>query len=425
MSVRRAPFGEKYAFVVAGVVFAALLFTAALRSSTGVLMVPWEKAFGWDRGVISLAAAIGIFLYGLAGPFAAAVMQTLGVRRTMLAALALMAASTGLTLLVREPWQLILTWGVLSGLGSGCVAMVLAATVVNRWFVKNRGLVSGALTASTATGTLIFLPVLSAVAERFGWAPVVAILALSLAAMIPLVFLLLPERPADIGQRAYGADPAAPPAAPAASGNPARLALQALGEAGRKADFWLLFGGFFICGLTTNGLVGTHMISFCADQGLALTTAAGVVAMMGVFDLFGTTASGWLTDRFDSRKLLFAYYGLRGLSLIYLPYSDFSLASLSVFAVFYGLDWIATVPPTLRLANQAFGEAKAPIVFGWIFMGHQLGAAAAAFAAGEVRTVTGSYLDAFVAAGAAGLIAAALSLMIGRGRARPALAAAG
>lgn len=411
----RRRFGPRYAFIVAGLVFTALLVTAALRSSTGVLILPWQQAFGWDRGVISLAAAVGILLYGLVGPFAAAVMQTFGVRRTMLGALSLMTLANILTLFVSEPWQLIMTWGVLSGLGSGCVAMVLAATVVNRWFVRHRGLVSGLLTASTATGTLIFLPALASLAESAGWRPVVITLAVATGLMIPLVMTFLPERPADIGQAAYGADStsAAPPAP--AIGNPAAMALGALAMAAGKRDFWLLFAGFFICGLTTNGLVGTHMISLCADQGLALTAAAGLMAMMGVFDLVGTTASGWLTDRFDSRKLLFVYYGLRGLSLIYLPFSDFSLYSLSLFAVFYGLDWIATVPPTLRLANQAFGDLKAPIVFGWIFMGHQMGAATAAFAAGAMRTATGSYLESFVLAGFAALLAAALSLMIGRG----------
>jgi MFS family permease len=416
--MRTSRLGQNYAFVVAGTVFLALMVAAALRSSTGVLMTPWERAFGWDRATISLAAAVGIFLYGLAGPFAAAVMQSFGVRRTVVGALAVMAVATALTLLVREPWQLVATWGVLSGLGSGCVAMVLAATVVNRWFVKRRGLVSGLLTASTATGSLIFLPLFGRIAETAGWRPVVIILAVSLAALIPLVLAFVRERPADLGLVPYGGDPDAPTPPPAPAVNPARLALEALAAAAGRKDFWLLFGGFFICGLTTNGLVGTHMIALCTDRGLALTTAAGLLAAMGLFVLFGTTASGWLTDRIDSRKLLFAYYGLRGLSLIYLPYSDFSFVSLSAFAVFYGLDWIATVPPTLRLANESFGEAHSPIVFGWIFMGHQLGAATAAFAAGVLRTSTGSYVDAFVGAGAAALAAAVMSLFIG-GRGRP------
>lgn len=405
--------GQRYAFVVAGVIFLALLFTAGLRSSTGVLMVPWQESFGWTRQSISLAAAVGIFLYGLAGPFAAAIMQRFGIRRTLLGALVLMSLATGLTLMVTAPWQLLLTWGVLSGLGSGCVGMVLAATIVNRWFVARRGLITGLLAASTATGTLIFLPGLAALTEWGGWRPVVIALALLMAAMVPIVWLLLPERPASIGATAFGATEAAPPEPIRA--NPFATALGTLWEAARSPNFWLLFGTFFFCGFTTNGLVGTHMISFCIDNGLAITAAASLLALMGIFDLVGTTASGWLTDRYDPRKLLFVYYVLRGVSLIYLPYSDFSLYSLSIFAVFYGLDWLATVPPTIRLANQTFGEAKAPIIFGWIFCGHQIGAASAAWLGGALRTSQGSYLEAFIIAGGTAVLAGFAALLVGRG----------
>jgi predicted MFS family arabinose efflux permease len=377
-------------------------------------MIPWQKSFGWDRGTISAAAAVGIVLYGLMGPFAAALMQRFGVRRTLVAALTLMAASTGLSLFMTQPWQLVATWGVMSGLASGCVAVVFAATIVNRWFVKNRGLMSGVLTASTSTGYLIFLPTMAAVSQTAGWKPVVAAIAVAALVLIPLVLLLLPDRPADVGTEPYGAPVGEPPPAPA-HGNPVAHAFAVLGRAVKKTDFWLLFGTFFVCGFTTNGLVGTHMISLCSDHGMAAVTAGGLMAMMGFFDLFGTTASGWLTDRFDPRKLLFVYYGLRGLSLIYLPFSGFNLYSLSVFAVFYGLDWIATVPPTLKLANQAFGDKDAPIVFGWIAAGHQFGAASAAFMAGAMRAAQGRYLEAFVIAGATGIVAALLSLMIGRG----------
>jgi len=405
---------QNYAYVVAVVVFVALLTAAGLRSSTGVLILPWQADFGWDRGVISLAAAVGIFCYGLVGPFAAAIMQSFGIRRTLLLALGVMSLATLSTLLVREPWQLVLTWGLLSGLASGCVSMVLAATVVNRWFVKNRGLMLGLLAASTATGTLIFLPALAWLSER-GWQPVILVLAAATAVLVPVVFFLLPERPADVGARAYGADPADPPPPEPVRTNPFSTALLALAQAARHRDFWLLFATFFICGFTTNGLVGTHMVALCVDNGMAITAAAGVLAMMGVFDLVGTTASGWLTDRYDPRKLLFIYYSLRGISLLYLPFADFTLYGLSLFAVFYGLDWLATVPPTMRLANQAFGEARAPIIFGWIFAGHQLGAAAAAFMGGAMRTATGSYLEAFMIAGATGLAAAVASLFIARG----------
>ena len=407
------PFGQGYAFVVAAAVFFALLAAAGLRSAPGVLLIPWESDLGWDRATLSLAAAIGIFLYGLIGPFGAALMARIGVRRVLAGALALMALSSFASAYMTAPWQLIATWGVLSGVASGCVSMTLAATIVNRWFVKNRGLVTGVLTASTATGTLIFLPVYAAVAEAYGWRPVVFAIAAVAAAMAPLAWMLIPERPDRLGLKPWGAPPDYVAPAPL-QGNPLRVAIEALTNAARSRDFWLLFGTFFVCGFTTNGLVGTHMISLCADQGIAAVQAASVLALMGLFDLVGTTASGWLTDRYDPRKLLFVYYGLRGLSLIYLPYSDFSLYGLSIFAVFYGLDWIATVPPTLKLANKSFGDAAGPIVFGWIFAGHQIGAASAAFFAGYMRQMQGQYLEAFVIAGATAVLAAFASLAIGR-----------
>ncbi len=415
--ISRTNLGQRYAFVVAGLTFTALLVAAGLRYAPGALMVPWQKAFGWERDVISLAAAIGIFLYGLVGPFIAAIMQAVGVRRTLTAALALMAASTGLSLFMTEPWHLIVSWGVLSGLASGCVANVLAAVVVNRWFVTNRGLMMGLLTASMAAGSLIFLPLFTRITETSGWRPVVMLISLGSALLVPVAWLLMRERPADIGTEPYGADPGTPPPPIPPSGNPFGRAFATLFSASRKPDFWLLAGTFFICGFTTNGLVGTHMIALCSDRGMAAVAAGGFMAMMGVFNIVGTTASGWLTDRYDARKLLFVYYALRGVSLIYLPFSDFSFYSLSLFAVFYGLDWIATVPPTLKLTNAAFGDRDAPIVFGWISASHQLGAAIAAFFGGVLRTGLGSYLEAFVIAGITGLIAAGLALMIARTRA--------
>ncbi|MES5483051.1 MFS transporter [Bradyrhizobium sp. INPA03-11B] len=421
--VRRRPFGQNYAFVVVAVIFLALLASAGLRATPGVLMLPLQGAFGWDVGVISSSAAVGIFLYGLAGPFAAAVMQRFGIRRTVLGALLLMSASTGASYFMTAPWQLFLTWGLLSGIGSGAVANVLGATIVNRWFTTNRGLVMGLLTASTATGTLIFMPGLAALVAWGGWKPVVLTVAACCAALIPLVYFLVPERPASVGLRSFGGKHDDHPAPPA-QGNPFVAAISNLVRAAQTRAFWFLFGTFFICGFTTNGLVGTHLIAFCGDHGIVEVQAAGLLALMGFFDLFGTTLSGWLTDRFDPRKLLFLYYGLRGLSLIYLPYSDFSLVSLSVFAVFYGLDWIATVPPTVRIANEAFGDKNAPLVFGWVVAGHQLGAACAAFFAGFMRSAQGDYLQAFMIAGLTGIIAAVLSLLITRRPAQPVLAAA-
>jgi predicted MFS family arabinose efflux permease len=408
--------GQNYAFVVVGVIFVALLVSAGLRSTPGVLMLPLERAFGWNRDIISLSAAIGIFLYGLVGPFAAALMQQIGIRRTMIGALFMMTAATGISYFMSETWQLIATWGVLSGLGTGCVAMVLGATIVNRWFVSNRGLVMGLLTASTATGTLIFMPLLASLAQYSGWQAVVLTMSAACALLIPLAFFLVPERPSDIGMVAYGATPDTPPPAAVPAQNLIARTFGVLGRASRTKAFWLLFATFFVCGFTTNGLVGTHLIAMCGDYGIAEVQAAGLLAVMGIFDLVGTTASGWLTDRFDARKLLFIYYGLRGLSLIYLPYSGFSFYALAIFAVFYGLDWIATVPPTLRLANEAFGDRSGPIVFGWIVAGHQIGAAAAAAFGGTMRELQGNYELAFLIAGMTGIAAACISLLINTSR---------
>jgi predicted MFS family arabinose efflux permease len=402
-------FGRHYALAVVAVIFVALLAAAGLRSAPGVLMVPWGAAFGWSRASISFAAATGIFLFGLTGPFAAAAMQRFGIRATVIAALIMMCLSSTASLFMTQTWQLVLSWGLVSGIGSGCITNVLSATIVNRWFVTNRGLVMGLFAASTSTGTLVFIPALSAIAQVGGWQPVVICVAAAMALLVPVVFFLLPEWPADVGAVPFGADPDHPPEIRERA-NPLKTAFGALGEGIKSRDFWLLSATFFVCGFTTNGLVGTHMIALCHDHGMEAVAAGGLLAIMGLFDLVGTTASGWLTDRVDPRKLLFAYYGLRGLSLIYLPFADFSFFGLSLFAVFFGLDWIATVPPTLAIANRVFGTRKAPVLFGWISASHQVGAASAAFFAGVSRTVTGSYLDSFVVAGFVAVFAAFLAL---------------
>lgn len=418
----RFPAGARgYASIVAGVTFVALLVSAGLRSAPGVMMLPLEQHFGWDRATISAAAAIGILLYGLVGPFAAALMLSLGIKRTMLGGLVLMSAATFASLWMTEPWQYVLSWGVFSGVGSGAVASVLGAAVVNRWFATRQGLVMGMLTASTATGALVFLPMLAWLAEGGAWRPVALAVSIASAAVIPLVLLFVPEHPQDLGVRRFGETEASAPPPPLKQAATPALAFTALFRASRSPVFWLLFGTFFVCGLTTNGLVGTHLIAFCGDHGIAPVQAAGLLSLMGLFDLIGTTASGWLTDRYDPRKLLFVYYGLRGLSLLALPFLDFSASSLLVFAIFYGLDWIATVPPTVKLANLHFGERDAPIVFGWVMVGHQIGAATAAFGAGAVRAWTGTYTPAFVVAGAFGLVAA-VAILAARQERRPALA---
>lgn len=409
---RRAT-GQHYAFIVIAVTFVALLVAAALRSAPSVMMLPLEAHFGWDRATISLAAAIGIFLYGLTGPFAAGLMQTIGIRQTMIGGLTLMAVATLSSLSMTERWHYVLSWGLVSGIGSGAIAPVLGATVINRWFAARRGLMMGLLTASTATGSLLFLPVLAWLTRNGAWTPVALSVGLGAACLIPVVWLLMPEDPAAIGATRYGeaAGAAAPRTGPARG---ASMAIGTLMEGIRTPIFWLLFGTFFVCGLTTNGLVGTHLIAYCGDNGIAPVQAAGLLSLMGLFDLLGTTASGWLTDRYDPRKLLFVYYGLRGLSLIALPLAGFQSTGLLLFAIFYGLDWVATVPPTVALANRHFGEEKAPIIFGWVMTGHQIGAAVAAFGAGLIREQTGSYLPAFTIAGAFGVLAAFAAVGVAR-----------
>lgn len=407
-----------YAWIVAATAFTALLVSAAVRSTPGVLMVPLEHDLGWSRGLISLAIAINIALYGLMGPFAGAAVARFGLRKTTVTGLLALAAGVGTTSLVRDPWQLVLTWGVITGMGSGTVALVLGAAVANRWFVARRGFISGVLTASTATGQLLFLPALAAVAVSGGWRPVTLIVAAAaLFAIIP-VALFMRDRPQDIGLLPYGAAPgdAGADLPLLRSGrNPILVALEVLRRCLRSRDFFLLAGSFFICGASTNGLIGTHFIAACGDHGIPEVRAAGMLALMGVLDLCGTSASGWLTDRINPRFLLFWYYGLRGLSLLYLPAAfGLNLDGLALFTIFYGLDWIATVPPTLRLTNDIFGIEEAPIVYGWIAAAHQLGAAAATLAAGAIRTVFATYAPAFALSGTLCLIAAIVVLTIGR-----------
>jgi len=405
-----------YAWIVAGVTFLTLLVAAGLRATPGVLIVPLETEFGWSRATISFAIGVNILLYGLIGPFAAAMMDRFGLRRTMLAALVCIAAGVALTPLMTRPWQLILLWGVVVGTGSGATALVLGATVVARWFVARRGLVIGVLTASTATGQLIFLPALASLAAHYGWRSVSLTVGGVALALLPVVAVLMRDHPQDLGLAPYGASDNEGRLV-ASRRNPAATALLALRDGLRSRDFWLLAGSFFICGASTNGLIGTHLIAACLDHGIPQVAGASLLAAMGVFDLVGTTLSGWLSDRWSNRGLLAWYYGLRGPSLIYLPFAfDISFYGLSLFAVFYGLDWIATVPPTVRLATRTFGTERGPIMFGWIAASHQLGAALAAFVAGALRVELGTYLAAFVLSGLLCLIAALMVLFIGRSR---------
>jgi predicted MFS family arabinose efflux permease len=419
--------GLHYGWVVVATTFLTMLVTAGAVGAPGVLLLPLQREFGWSTAAISSALALRLLLFGLMGPFAAAFINRYGVRKVTLSALCLIASGLALSLGMARLWQLILLWGVVVGLGTGLTALVLAATISTRWFNARRGLIVGLLTASSATGQLIFLPLLASIATHSGWRTALSVVCALLAAAAVMVWLFMRDRPADLGLKPFGstdaADAGAAPSSPAGAdlkqGSIAAAALHSLRDAARTRTFWILFGTFFICGASTNGLIQTHFIPFCSDNGLPEIAAAGVLATMGVFDFFGTIASGWLSDRYSPSRLLFWYYGLRGLSLIYLPFADFTYSGLSVFALFYGLDWIATVPPTVNITVQTYGRDKANLVFGWIFAGHQLGAAAAALGAGVARTELATYLPAFLAAGALCIVAAGMTLWLAPQRSMP------
>lgn len=404
--------GCHYGWLVVGATFLAMLVTAGTVGTPGVLLVPLQAEFGWSNADISSSFAIRLLLFGLMGPFAAAFMNRLGMRPVVVTALVVMACAVAGSLFMHELWQLQLLWGAVVGAASGFSASVFGATVATRWFVRRRGLVLGLLTASTATGQLVFLPLLAALVAGPGWrtalVPVLALLGVACLG----VLTLLRERPADLGLAPYGAPAPLPPPARSSLGEMLAVPLVVLRAAARTRVFWLLFGTFFVCGATTNGLIQTHFIALCADHDMAPTLAADMLAAIGIFDFFGTVGSGWLSDRMSARRLLFWYYALRGLALLGLPFSHFTIFGLSPFVVFYGLDWVATVPPTVKLANEHFGE-RANVVFGWVFAGHQIGAACAAWGAGLTRTLYESYLPAFVVAGSLCLLAA-LALALAR-----------
>ncbi|WP_308258600.1 MFS transporter [Saccharothrix obliqua] len=404
---------SNWAWAVAGVSFVALIGAAAFRATPGALIEPLQREFGWSTGTIGFAVSVNMLLYGLTAPFAAALMERFGVRKVVSFALTLVAIGSGLTVFMTTSWQLVLLWGVLVGLGSGSMALAFVATITGRWFVKHRGLVTGVLTAGGATGQLVFLPVVASMAESSGWRSASVLVAVAALAVVPLVLLFLREYPADLDVPPYGGDAVVP--RPANTAGAAKRAVTALRSAVRTGPFWYLAVGFAICGATTNGLVGTHFIPAAHDHGMPTTTAAGLLALVGVFDIVGTVLSGWLTDRVDSRILLATYYLLRGASLLVLPqlFQDSVHPSMLVFIIFYGLDWVATVPPTVALCREVFG-LSAPVVFGWVFASHQLGAAFAATAAGLVRDQFGNYAPAWYVAGALSISAAFLSMRVRR-----------
>lgn len=426
------------AWIVAAVAFIALIGAAGFRSAPGVLMVPLQDEFGWSRGLMSLAVGINLILYGVTAPFAAALMDRFGIRAVTCGALLLVAAGAGLTVFVTAGWQLVLMWGVLIGLGTGSMALVFAATIANRWFVRRRGLVMGVLTAASATGQLIFLPLMAWLAEQYGWRAASLLITVAALAVVPLVLIFIRNYPADLGVRPYGAEGADPPGAAAVSPGhvargddgelavpdavdvpqtdgtgAARRTMNTLFAAARTRTFWALAGGFAICGATTNGLIATHFVPAAHDHGMPTTTAAGLLALVGVFDVVGTIASGALTDRINPRVLLATYYALRGVGLLMLPalLSDSVHPSILAFVIVYGLDWVATVPPTAALCREAFGE-DGTIVFGWVFAAHMIGAAIASVGAGYIRDLTSDYTIAWLGAAGLCVIAALMSLGI-------------
>ena len=405
-----------YAWVVVGVTFMAMLVAAGTRAAPSVMIVPWEEEFGWSRATISFAIAVQLMIFGLVGPFSAGFIDRFGLRRTMVFGLAMLAMGMGLLPFVTAAWQLQPILGLFMGLSTGALAMVMAAIVSNRWFVERRGLVMGLLSGSAAAGQLLFLPSLAQLVVHLGWRPASLIACAVLLAVVPVAWLFMRDAPRDLGLKPFGAAPDAPDIIPPRRVNLLTSTFAALGMATRHRDFWLLGGSFFVCGASTLGLIGTHFIPACLDHGIPETAAAGILGAMGVCNVIGTTAAGWLSDRFDNRVLLCWFYASRGGSLLFLPYA-LDMAGpwgLAIFGIFYGLDWIATVPPTVKLTTAAFGQQQAPVVYGWIMVMHQVGSAFAAYGSGLLRTLSGDYTDAFWTSGALCMIAAIMVLNIGR-----------
>jgi len=404
-------------WIAVTVTFFTLMASAGYRSAPSVLIVPLEEAFGWSRSQISFAVSINVLLFGLVAPFAAALMERFTVRKVVMSALALVSLSATSTIFMTQPWHLWLLWGLGVGVGAGSMALVFAATIANRWFIARKGIVIGALTAATASGQLVFLPLLSHFALTYGWKSVSLTVGGASALIIPFIFLFLKERPELLGLTPYGAPDGWQPPLPNEM-SAGKIAIDTLMKSSQSRDFWILFGTFLVCGLSTNGLIGTHFIPAAHDHGMVETVAASLLALVGLFDVIGTIFSGWLTDRMDPRKLLFFYYGLRGLSLFLLPSILFSTLhpSTLVFIIFYGLDWVATVPPTIMLCRAILGPQRATVVYGWVFVGHQIGASVAAIGAALLRVKLGDYALAFYISAAMCLVASVAVLQIGKGK---------
>ncbi|MFE6167946.1 MFS transporter [Viridibacillus arvi] len=404
-----------YSWIILAVTFFSIIVAGIIRSSSGVFIDPFELEFGWSRPAISFAFAVSLFLYGFSGPFMAAFVEVFGLKRMMLYSMLTLSTGLALTFVMQTQWQLILIWGVMIGVGSGLFLTVLSTQIANRWFVKQRGLAVGILTASTATGQLILLPVLATIIDHYSWRYATGLIFILSLLILILILLFMKDFPQDKGLLPYGQENNDQSAAqPTIKQNPFKLALGTLMEGLKLKEFWLLAGSFFICGLSTSGLIGTHFISYCIGFGIPVVTAAAMLSFMGVFDLVGTTLSGWLSDRIDNRWLLFWYYALRGISLLFLPFAlaQGSYVWLVIFSIFYGLDWIATVPPTIGLARREFGLKKSTLMYGWIMAAHQVGAGVAAFGGGVIFKVFGSYQWAFILAGSMCVLASLFVIML-------------
>ncbi len=394
----------RYAFLIVAVTMLALVAGAAFRSTTGALFEPLEQEFGWNRTGTSGAVTANLILYGLTAPFAAAAMEKFGVKRVVIGGLALVALGAALTTVMTSLWQLWVLWGLFIGVGTGVMALVFGAIVAERWFYTHRGLVMGIFSGANACGQLIFLPLIVHIIHQDGWRAAALATAAVAALVIPLFLIFFKDRPQNMGRLPFGSptdindDDAA--SAPAQARPAWKIAIDVLVEASKSKAFWILAFTFFVCGWSTNGLIQTHFIPAAHDHGMPATTAAGLLAVIGIFDVVGTVLSGWLTDRINPAILLMVYYFLRGLSLIFLNtlLSPNIEPPLWVFIIFYGLDWVATVPPTVALCRKYFGPEKSGIVFGWVFASHMIGAGIASIGAGIIRDVTGSYLLAWLSA---------------------------
>ncbi|MED3940113.1 MFS transporter [Priestia megaterium] len=403
-----------YSWFILVITFCSIIVAGIVMSSSGVFIEPFENEFGWDRSVIALAFAISMFLYGVSGPFMAALLNIIGLKKMMIISMTTLLTGIILTFIMNQSWQMIIIWGFIIGLGSSLFLTVLSPYVANHWFEKRRGLAVGILTASTATGQLILLPVLAAIIENYSWRPALGLIMILSFIMLIITLLFMKNTPKDVGILPYGLEQEIQGSNESQKENPITIAFKGLFQAVKVKEFWLLSGSYFICGLSTNGLIGTHFVSYCMSFGLPLVTAASFLSFMGIFDLLGTTLSGWLSDRFDNRWLLFWYYSLRGASLVLLPYVliEGSMTMLIIFTVFYGLDWIATVPPTISISRRIFGINKSGIVYGWINASHQAGSAVAAYGGGLIYRFFNSYTWAFFLAGTFCILASLFVIII-------------